>query len=119
MNLRKVALAAVTIAALSPAVSNASPERTSAKACASAFASSIAAPGASTPAYKLAFRGTSGSALADFYPSDFTFTLEARDPKTGLAIARAVCSTDSRGAVTTIAAVPLTADTGKLASQQY
>jgi hypothetical protein len=117
MILRKVALAAVTIAALSPTISNASPERISAKACASAFASSIAAPGASTPAYKLAFRGTTGSALADFYPSDFTFTLEARDPKTGQPFARAVCSTDHRGNVTTISAVPLNADAGKLASQ--
>ena len=117
MILRKVALAAATIAALSPIISNASPERISAKACASAFASSIAAPGASTPAYKLAFRGTTGSALSDFYPSDFTFTLEARDPKTGLPIARAVCSTDYRGTVTTISAVPLNSDVGKLVSQ--
>jgi hypothetical protein len=118
MILRKVALAAVTIAASSPAISNASPERISAKACASAFASSIAAPGAAAAAYKLAFRGTTGgSALSDFYPSDFTFTLEARDPKTGLPIARALCSTDYRGTVTTISAVPLNADAGKLASQ--
>jgi hypothetical protein len=117
MILRKIALAAVTIAALSPTVSNASPERISAKACASAFASSIAAPGAGTPAYKLAFRGTTGSALADFYPSDFTFTLEARDPKTGLPFARAVCSTDHRGNVTTISAVPLNSEAGKLASR--
>src|SRR5712664_1855184 len=117
MNLRKIGLAAVTVATLSPAISNASPERMSAKACASAFASSIAAPGSSTPAYKLAFRGTTGSALADFYPSDFSFTLEARDPKTGLAIARAVCSTDHRGNVTTISAVPLNGEVSKLASQ--
>jgi hypothetical protein len=117
MILQKVALAALTIAALSPTVSNASPEKVSAKACASAFASSIAAPGASAPAYKLAFRGTTGSALADFYPSDFTFTLEARDPKTGLPFARAVCSTDHRGNVTTISAVPLNAETSKLASR--
>jgi hypothetical protein len=117
MILRKVALAIAAIAALSPAISNASPERISAKACASAFASSIAAPGASAPAYKLAFRGAMGSALSDFYPSDFTFTLEARDPKTGLPIARALCSTDYRGTVTSISAVPLNADTGKLASR--
>jgi hypothetical protein len=55
--------------------------------------------------------------LADFYPSDFTFTLEARDPKTGLPFARAVCSTDHRGNVTTISAVPLNAETSKLASR--
>jgi hypothetical protein len=117
MILRKAALAAVTIAALSPTVSSASSERTSAKACASAFASSIAAPGASAPAYKLAFRGSTSSAMADFYPSVFTFTLEARDPKTGLPFARALCSTDHRGIVTTISAVPLNADAGKLVSQ--
>jgi hypothetical protein len=117
MILQKVALAALTIAALSPTVSNASPEKTSAKACASAFASSIAAPGASAPAYKLAFRGTTGSVLADFYPSDYTFNLEARDPKTGQPFARAVCSTDHRGVVTSISAVPLNAEAGKLVSQ--
>ncbi len=117
MILRKVALAVVTIATLSPAVSNASSERMSAKACASAFASSIAAPGADTPAYRLDFRGTAGSALAYFYPTDFTFTLEARDPKTNLPIARAVCSTNYRGVVTTISAVPLNAGSDKLASQ--
>jgi hypothetical protein len=55
--------------------------------------------------------------LTDFYPSDFTFTLEARDPKTGLPFARAVCSTNNRGTVTAISAVPLNSETGKLASQ--
>jgi hypothetical protein len=116
MILRKVALAALTVATLSPAVSNASPERMSAKACASAFASSIAAPGATTPAYKLAYRGTSGSAWADLYPADFKFALEARDP-TGLPIARAICSTDHRGTVTRISAVPLNSDPAQLMSQ--
>ena len=72
---------------------------------------------ASTPAYKLAFRGTIGSPMTDFYPSVFTFTLEARDPKTGLTFARALCSTDHRGTVTTISAVPLNSDMGKLVSQ--
>ena len=117
MILRKIAFAVVTIATLSPAVSNASSERTSAKACASAFASSIGAPGAVTPAYRLAFRGMAGGALADFYPADFTFTLEARDPKTNLTIARAVCSTNHRGVVTAISAVPLKAQSGDLTSQ--
>jgi hypothetical protein len=116
MILHKVALAVVTIAALSPTVSNASPERISAKACASAFASSIAAPGAGAPAYKVAFRGMAGSAMDDFYPSEFKFTLEARDPNTGVPFARAVCSTNDRGTVTTISAVPLNADAAKLVS---
>jgi hypothetical protein len=109
MNIRKIALAVATIATLSPVISNASPERNSVKACASAFATSIAASGAGTPAYKVDYRGGPGDTLADFYATDYTFTLEARNPKTGVAIARAVCSTDSRGTVTAISAVPLNA----------
>jgi hypothetical protein len=110
MNLRKISLAIVTIAALSPAISNASPEKASVKACATAFAASIAAPGSTLPAYKLAYRSSFGSALADFYPTAYTFTLEAHDPKTGAAIARAVCSADSRGTVTGLTATPVAAN---------
>jgi hypothetical protein len=97
----------ITVAALSPAISNASPERASVKACAAAFAASLTAPGTKVPGYKLDYHPTFESSLADFYPSEFTFTLEARDPKSGLAIARASCTADTRGAVTEIAAIPL------------
>jgi len=114
MIIRKVALAVVTLTALAPAISNASPEKASVKACASAFATSIGASSGVTPTYKLAYRGSFGSSLTDFYPTEYTFTLEAHDPKTGLPIARARCSTDSHGTVTAIAAVPLDA---KLAAQ--
>ena len=117
MFIRKIALAAATIAAFSPAISNASPEKASVQACASTFATSIASPGIATPAYKLSYRGNFGSALADFYPADYTFTLEARDPKTGLAIARARCSANSRGTVIAFTAVPLDAKPATLAAQ--
>ena len=118
MKFRQLSIAVVTIAALSPALSNASPEKASVKACAAAFASSIASPGVATPGYKLAYRGGSaGSMLSDFYPSDYTFTLEARNPKTGAAIARATCSADSRGKVMTITAVPLNATPAASAAQ--
>jgi hypothetical protein len=117
MNIRKIVLAVATIAALSPVISNASPERASVKACASAFATSLAAPGANAPVYKLAYRGSFVSSLSDFYPTDYTFTLEAHDPKTGLAVARARCSTDSRGTVVSIAAIPLDVKGTELAAQ--
>ncbi len=107
MFIRHIALAAVTAAALAPAVCIATPQRASAESCARAFASSISAPGAAVRGYKLKYRGEFGGTLEDFYPTDFTFTMEARDPKSGAAIARAVCSTDSRGTVTGISAVPL------------
>lgn len=116
MNIRKIVLAVVSIAALAPIVSNASPEKTSAKACASAFASTIAASGSSAPAYKFAYRGGISGSLADFYPTDFTFTLEAHDPKTGAAIARARCTTDYHGNVTDIAAIPLDTKAATLAA---
>ena len=106
MIIRNIALAAAAATALAPAISNASGERVSVNACASAFATSIASPGASIPTYKLAYRGTSSGGLADFYPVEYTFTLEAHDPKTGVPIARARCSVDSRGVVTEIAAEP-------------
>ena len=106
---RQVIFAVVTIASLSPALCFASPEKASVKACASAFASSIASQTGTAPGYKVDYRPNAGSTLTDFYPSEYTFTLEARNPKTGVAIARASCSADSRGTVTAITAMPLTA----------
>jgi hypothetical protein len=117
MLIRKFALSCAVIAAVSPVIANATSERVSAKACAHAFASSIAAPGASAPAYKLAYHDSVGSALSAFYPTDFTFTLEAHDPKTGAAIARASCSTDFRGVVTGISVLPLETSAASLAAR--
>jgi hypothetical protein len=109
MHTGTIAFALLTIATLTPAAADATPERMSVKACARAFAGSIAAPGAAAPAYKLAYRGSTGSMLSDYYPTEYTFTLEARNPKSGAAIARAVCSVNSKGIVTSIAALPLNA----------
>jgi hypothetical protein len=119
MIIRKIALGLVTVAALSPAVSNAgSFEKASLNACARAFATSLASPGAAAPAFKLDYLGDrTASSVTDFYPVQYSFDLEAKDPKTGLAIARARCSADSRGAVTALSAEPLEATGGTLAAQ--
>lgn len=110
MTFTKFALAAAAFVTLSPAIVNASPEKNSVKACAHAFASSIASPGAPVPGYKLDYKTSfSGSMVSDFYPSEYTYDLEAHDPKTGATIARARCSADDRGTVTDITAVPLDA----------
>jgi hypothetical protein len=100
MNLRTLKHVAAAIAALAPALSHASPETQALNACARAFASSLAPPNAAAPAFKVAYRGNqfSGSML-EFYSREFTFDLYANNPKTGLPIARASCSTDSRGGV--------------------
>ena len=85
---------------------------TALNACARAFASSLATPGSTAPSFKVAYRGNlyTGSML-EFYSREFTFDLNAKDPKTGLAIARASCSTDSSGAVIALSSLPVASRT--------
>src|ERR1700737_4320154 len=109
MKFRHFALAAASIAALAPAVSSASPpEKAALHACARAFASSLAAPGTAAPTYKVAYRDNRfvGSML-EFYTREYRFELHANDLKTGLPIARASCTTNSRGAVVALSSIPL------------
>jgi hypothetical protein len=109
MNIRTLMLSAASIAAVSPAVSLASPENAALAACARAFAASTALPGSSAPAFKLKFRGSrAGSSIVDYYSShDFTFYLQAHDVKTGATLARATCTTDAHGAQIALTATPL------------
>jgi hypothetical protein len=108
----KVGLFVAALAALAPALSMASPERDALNACARAFASSLASPGSTAPSFKVAYRANlyTGSML-EFYSREFTFDLNAKDPKTGLAIARASCSTDSSGAVIALSSLPVASRT--------
>jgi hypothetical protein len=114
MKIRHIVLAVASVAALTPVISNASPEKVSLKACANAFATSIASPGVSSPDYKLAYTGESGSNLME-YAHEYEFMLEAHN-KAGVAFARARCATDANGVVTSIASVPLNQKDTKLAS---
>jgi len=117
MNIRTVGLAVITLAALAPAISNASVESSSLKACASAFATSIAAPGTSAPSFKLSYSADQGAgSLVQFYSHAYTFDLQARDPRTGVAVARAKCSTDRNGVVA-LSPVRLEEKTETLASR--
>jgi hypothetical protein len=109
MNLCTMSLAAA-IVVLSPAMANASPEKDALNACAAAFATSLAAPGAAAPTFKVVDGGTrSTTSVGDFFARDYTFYLYANSQKTGLPIARASCSTNSRGAVVSLLPVPLDA----------
>lgn len=100
MNFRKIAFAAAIIAALAPAIASASPEKAALNACARAFASSLASPGAAAPAFRVDYRGNqdTGSVL-QFFAREYTFNLRANDDKTGRIVARASCTTDSHGEV--------------------
>ena len=109
MKFRHIALVAASIAALAPAISNASPEKAAMSACARAFASSLAAPGAAVPAFKVAYRDNRYGSLLEFYTREYSFELHANDLKTGLPVARASCSTDSHGTVVSLSPIPLDA----------
>ncbi len=118
MNLRKISAVAAAIAVLAPAISNASPEKDALNACATAFANSLAAPGAAAPTFKVIDGGPrSTGSMSDFWGRNYTFDLYANSQKTGLPIARASCSTNTRGTVIALSPVPLQAALPALAWQ--
>jgi hypothetical protein len=118
MNVRNLGLIAAAIAALSPAISQASNERTALNACARAFATSLAAPGAAAPAFKLVYSAAQSSdLLSQFFALEYTFEMHADSPKTGLPIARASCSTNARGAVVALSPIPMEAGRTTLAAR--
>jgi hypothetical protein len=99
MNIRKLSLSILTLAAIAPVAAFASPEEVALNACAKAFASSIAG-GTSAPAYKLNYDQNRGiNTVAGFYVRNYSFTMQAQDRKTGAALATATCSADTRGEV--------------------
>ena len=108
MKIRNISLTLATIAVLAPALSQAGSERVAFKACASAFASTLASPGGAAPAFKADYlAGRSTGSMLDFYTREYSFDLRADDPKTGALVARARCTTDTRGAVLALAPLPL------------
>ncbi len=118
MNIRKIPLTVAAIVALSPALSNASPEKTALTACAQAFAASLGKPGVAAPAFKIEYRGNEiPGSMVDFYSREYTFALQAHDPKTGLTIARASCASDVRGHVVALSPLPLDVVEATLASR--
>lgn len=119
MNFRTPLLSAAAIAALAPAISHASTETAALGACTRAFAASIAAPGSSAPAFKLKYRGgPAESAVADYYGGhEYTFYLQAHDPKTGATLASATCTTDARGTQVALSAAPADGSEATLAAR--
>jgi hypothetical protein len=108
MNFLRLTLAIATAAGFLPLTSQASPEADAVNSCARALAASMAVPGAAPPSYKLRYHvNRLPGSIADYFPASDTFELEAHDPKTGVVIARARCSTNTRGTVVAFSSVPL------------
>ena len=106
MTIRKLLLAAASIASIAPAAAFASTENTALKACAQAFATSLASA-SGAPAFKLKYHSEPTSALDDYYQGhEYTFFLQAHDPKTGSTLARATCSASTNGTVLALTATP-------------
>jgi hypothetical protein len=116
MHVRTLLMTA-SLAALAPVISNAGPENAALKTCTAAFASSLSIQGTASPAVKLKYlAGPAASSFAEFYARDYTFTMKANDPKTGLALARATCSATTGGTLLSLSAIPT--DTGKVLAAQ-
>jgi hypothetical protein len=119
MRFRTLFFAAASIAALAPSLSQASTENAALGACARAFAASVASPGSSAPSFKLQYRSSqAASPIVDYYSShDYTFYLQARDVKTGVTLARATCTADTRGTQVALTATPLNGSKATLAAR--
>jgi hypothetical protein len=108
MNMHTLLLGVASAAVFSTSISQASPENAALNACARAFAASMASPGSDTPSFKLKYLGSQPrSAFDDYYSGhQYTFSLQAQNPKTGLTLARATCTADTRGTRVALTSTP-------------
>lgn len=101
MRFRLLLPTALTIAALSPAISQAAPPESEAlSACTHAFESSLTANADKAPSFKVKYdAGQPATAWSNFFTREYTFFLQARDPKTGAARASATCRATAGGSL--------------------
>ena len=98
MRIRLLFPTILSLAALSPAISQAAPESDALNACTRAFESSLAPDAASPPVFKLKYTaGQPPSSWSNYFTREYTFFLQARDPKTGTARASATCRATAGG----------------------
>jgi hypothetical protein len=117
MKYRIVGLTLAAIASLAPAISQASTEKDALDSCVRTFAASLAAPGASAPAYKVEYRGNQYVQMPmEIYNRGYTFHLLAKS-KTGSPLAQMLCATDSRGTVMSMSPLPAQSTLLSLAAQ--
>lgn len=107
MRFRLLFPTAAILTALSPAISQAAPESDALSVCTHAFVSSLAPDAANPPVFKLKYSaGQPATAWSNFSTREYTFYLQARDSKTGIARARATCSATAGGNLIALKADP-------------
>jgi hypothetical protein len=100
MTIRHLGLAIAALAAVCPAVCNAWPAKASLDACVTAFEKTLAPSADVSHAFKVVYESEPlSSSIADFYPTSYTFDLQANNPKTGEVVARVRCSANRHGSV--------------------
>jgi hypothetical protein len=103
MDFRKLSLAATALVALSPVLANAAPEDAALSACVRAFADKIMPAGADAPSVKVAYpQQHVASPILDYYARSFTFTMSAKNIKTGAEFAQATCEANIHGEILTL-----------------
>jgi hypothetical protein len=119
MNLRTLLAAAASAAVFSTSISHAASQNAVLNACARAFATSMASPGTDAPKFKLKYVGSQPSSTFDDYYSGhkYRFDLQAQDPKTGMTLARATCTADTRGTRVALTSTPLDVQEAALAAR--
>jgi hypothetical protein len=100
MTIRHFGLSIAALALICPVVGNALPARASLDACVNAFEKTLATADTVSRAFKVVYPNEEfTSSIADFYPTSYTFELQANNSKTGAVIARVRCSADRRGSI--------------------
>lgn len=79
-------------------------------ACVKAFTQTLSAPGEASPAYKVVNQLDRVVAPQQYFPTEYTFDLQATDPKTGDPSARVRCTVSERGRVYSLSPLPLLAN---------
>ena len=100
MTMRRLGLSLAALAAVCPAVSQAWPAKASLDACVSAFEKTLAQSQDGGHAFKVVYdRDQFSSSVADYFPTTYTFDLQANNVKTGEVVARVRCEAGRRGIV--------------------
>jgi hypothetical protein len=100
MTIRHFGLSIAALAAVSPALCNAGTAKASLDACVTAFEKTLAPADEARHAFKVVYDSEQvSSSIADFYPTSYTFDLQANNSKTGAVVARVRCLADRRGGV--------------------
>jgi hypothetical protein len=100
MTIRRWGLSLAALAAVCPAVSHAWPAKASLDACVNAFEKTLAQSADAGHAFKVVYgRGQFASSITDYFPTSYTFELQANNARTGEVLARVRCEADRRGIV--------------------